>query len=84
MIDPGWVERAACLGINIHVFFPSSTGAFDPYETARSYCNRCEVRQECLDEAMETETNYRRSGMRGGKTPGQRNMMERERGRANA
>lgn len=49
---PRWHARAACRGVGTDVFFVDTrfNGADD--ETWRAYCERCEVRAECLASAM--------------------------------
>ena len=53
-----WQDRAACIGVDINVFFPydeTSTGpravtsasVVAQKEEALSYCNKCEVRNDC-------------------------------------
>ena len=44
-----WVDRAACRGADLHVFFP---GRGESAEPARRICARCAVRQPCLEYAI--------------------------------
>jgi hypothetical protein len=44
-----WREQAACKGAPTAIFFP---GRGDRLDEAMSYCDRCSVRPQCLDEAM--------------------------------
>lgn len=44
------------------------------YDEARTICNSCPVRKECLDHALENKERY---GMWGGTTPIERRRVER-------
>ena len=81
---PGdWQDKAACKGIDIDTFFPydeTSTGTHAvknsqsvARETAMSYCNRCEVREECLQVALK---NFER-GIWGGTDTRERSAIRR-------
>lgn len=48
-----WYDQAACKGVDLDVFFPSDDTGRD-YEQARSYCNRCPVRMQCIEYALDT------------------------------
>jgi len=70
---PGaWWEHAACAGMDLDVFFPTRQSD-DDYAQARAVCAGCPVRRECLVDAMDTELPSSRYGMRGGRTPVERN-----------
>jgi hypothetical protein len=75
MID--W-ELAACRGEHLHLFFNPRA-----YAVAVGICNRCPIRQACLDDQMTFERRYgihkRRAGVYGGKTPNQRDKIEQRR-----
>jgi WhiB family transcriptional regulator, redox-sensing transcriptional regulator len=47
---PSWHMRAACRGTGVDHFITEVGGAG---RRARSLCARCEVRQECLDFALD-------------------------------
>jgi len=47
---PAWQAFAACRGVGTAAFFP--TGRGDPCTEARAICAGCEVRTECLAEAL--------------------------------
>ncbi len=50
----------------------------DMYDAARTYCERCPVKDECLHDAMREEAGLdakRRHGMRGGMSPTGRHRM---------
>lgn len=59
----GWRDSAACLGYP-EPFFPSVGGSAD---LARSICETCPVREECLDYALRTPS-VTRSGIWAGYT----------------
>ena len=71
-----WRDDALCLGEDIHLFFPerSQTQA----AIAKSICARCEVRPECLDEAI---ANGERFGIWGGMDQEERRREARRRRR---
>lgn len=48
----------------------------EPYlvEQAKALCDKCPIRQECLDEALDTKALY---GIWGGKTPSERKRIRR-------
>lgn len=79
--DPGpdWRTRAACLGHDPETFFPLPADR-DGEDAAIAICWGCPVKDDCLADAMESET-YRltsgRHGIWGGKTPQQRYAMYR-------
>lgn len=70
-----WAERAACKGEPIHIFYPPSGRR---PTIALQVCQRCEVRQECLDYAIE---NHQHWGVWGGMTERQRFEEKRRRKR---
>ena len=64
-----WQKRAACLGHNPNVFFPSH----GDYEKARTICSTCLVKNDCLEYAHSFDfDNY---GMFGGLTPDERHVL---------
>lgn len=48
-VTAGWMQHAACRGQGPDIFFVDR-GA--PLHEAHSFCQRCTVRQECLDYAV--------------------------------
>jgi Transcription factor WhiB len=75
--DPGpWWTTAACIG-RTSLFF-----AADEFcqRLACAVCRRCEVRQECLDDALAIETPGERYGVAGGATAAQREALGLARG----
>jgi len=75
---------AACRGVPVTVFYPEIGPGASPgqivraYATARTYCESCPVKTECLAYCLpfEKETG-RRDGMWGGLTPQERARMVR-------
>lgn len=68
-----WRQGALCAQVDPELFFPEP--GF-PAEPARRVCRGCEVRQECLDFALE---NLERHGVWGGLSPTQRLALLRQR-----
>lgn len=65
-----WVERAACLGYPLEVFFPES-GKSKLVRLAVAVCQECEVRAECLNFALQ----FPGPGIYGGLTENQRDAL---------
>lgn len=81
-----WIEKAACRGIAHNPDFnPDEDPFYDPperedggdkWEYARALCDRCPVRQACLDDALRLEhKGQAREGFRGGLTSHQRRRV---------
>lgn len=70
---PGWQEDAACRGQQTEIFFRK-----DP-EVAQLICQRCRVAEDCLVNALRTESVRKgsRYGVLGGMTPNQRQTFYR-------
>lgn len=75
-----WRDKAACRGMDTDLFYPTGRG-FLPDDAAKEACGRCEVRQECLDDALAT-TPWLDQGIRGGLPEKARVRMRRERRKA--
>ena len=71
-----WLDIAACREADPELFFPLGTGGPDVFASAQalSICGRCEVRQTCLDWAVEQRIAY---GIWGGTTEQQREQLAR-------
>lgn len=68
-----WRADAICDGVELDVFDNT-----DRVEEAKSYCRRCPVRLECLDDAL----YYRDEGLvRGGLSPAEQTALVRHRAR---
>ena len=75
-----WSADAACKGADLNVFFPSQDGPYSneaAYTLAASYCERCPVRQTCLEEALfiEERGGQEPHGFVGGKRPMERRAL---------
>lgn len=76
------MDRAACASSPKDVFYPDQIGVPEQkaYREARKICADCPVIQECLEYAMEVETDQaRRYGMFGMTTPRDREKLQCER-----
>ena len=71
-----WRDRAACLDEDPELFFPiGNTGpAILQIEEARAVCMRCEVREECLQWALESGQDH---GVWGGLSEDERRALKR-------
>lgn len=73
VIDPEeWTELARCRGMDSEVFFARN---LTEARTAIRTCDRCEVRQQCLDYAVEQGIDI---GVWGGLTERQRRSYVRQ------
>jgi WhiB family redox-sensing transcriptional regulator len=70
-----WRKRAACRGIDVEIFFPE-TDDDDEVEAAKAVCERCPVRQACLEHAL---AHREREGVWGGATERERRRILRQR-----
>lgn len=75
-MNPSWSSRAACHGLDPRIFFP---GEDEDAEAAKSICERCEVREPCLEYALGSRE---REGVWGGCTEAERRRIVRRRRRA--
>jgi WhiB family transcriptional regulator, redox-sensing transcriptional regulator len=67
---PLWMRKSFCKGANPVIFDTD-----DDAETAKAYCQRCFVRTECLEYAMEHVTST--FGIWGGTTEAERRAIQR-------
>lgn len=74
-----WQEDAACLGVGAHIFFPKvgkgdcKTKQVRLYAEAKSFCDQCNVRIQCLEDQLKVEKETLVfDGMFGGMTPSER------------
>jgi WhiB family transcriptional regulator, redox-sensing transcriptional regulator len=51
-----WWERANCLGEDVELFFPDRYTSPRYIQAAKNICHDCEVRIECLEVALETDS----------------------------
>lgn len=78
---PAWTEEAICPTVDLRIFYPEKGESSAP---AKSICNRCPVRRECLDYADRVEsgalgmpTSYGVQGIWGGLSPRERTARRR-------
>lgn len=65
-----WHEAALCAETDPEVFFPAKG---QPPRVARGICARCEVRTDCLEDALRhNDIDY---GIRGGLSPRERRAL---------
>jgi len=75
-MNPSWSSRAACHGLDPRIFFP---GEDEDAEAAKSICERCAVREPCLEYALGSRE---REGVWGGCTEAEPRRIVRRRRRA--
>jgi hypothetical protein len=73
-----WQDRALCAQIDPELWWPDKGGST---LGAKRICGRCDVRDECLEYAMD---NGEHGGIWGGLSPRERGKLARERRRWNA
>jgi WhiB family redox-sensing transcriptional regulator len=71
-----WQSRGACIGENPELFFPiGNTGPAQlQIEEAKQVCRRCEVREQCLQWALEMKQDH---GVWGGLSEDERLALKR-------
>lgn len=69
-----WRQKAACLGEDPELFFPvGTTGpALEQEERAKAICRRCDVIDECLQWALDTNQD---AGVWGGTSEEERRTL---------
>ncbi|PJI94239.1 transcription factor WhiB [Luteimicrobium subarcticum] len=68
----GWQERALCAQTDPEAFFPEKGGST---REAKRVCSGCEVRQECLEYALENDERF---GIWGGLSERERRKLKRQ------
>lgn len=76
-----WIEQAACRGVPVDEFFQDGKGGDSAHPRAVALCAECEVRSECLDDALKLSGAMDLYGYRGGTTPSGRRAIRQERRR---
>jgi WhiB family redox-sensing transcriptional regulator len=66
--DIDWMDQAKCKGVSLEVFYPAVGKSS---VTAKAWCKACEVRQECLAWALDTDQD----GIWGGHTQAERERL---------
>lgn len=74
-MDERWWEKAVCIGQPPSVFFPVEDMSIHRWDVAFSFCRRCPVHKQCLDDALSIDAIDDKSGMFGGLTPRERSMI---------
>ena len=76
----GWRRRAACQGVETHLFFPVGEGpaAMEQVAAAKAVCGSCPVQAPCLEFALATN---QQAGIWGGATEEERRTIRRRRRR---
>lgn len=71
---PGWYRQAACQGMNPALFYPDESSKMSQKRREKivALCGSCDVRQECLDDAL---ARREPEGMWGGLSPRQRDVL---------
>lgn len=71
-----WRQKAACIGEDPELFFPvGTTGpALEQAERAKAICQRCDVINECLQWALDTNQD---AGVWGGTSEEERRALRR-------
>lgn len=52
MSDHSWREKAACLGADPKIFIPTDPSLWVHEDEAKSLCDSCGVRVQCIDSAV--------------------------------
>jgi WhiB family transcriptional regulator, redox-sensing transcriptional regulator len=71
MFETDWAEQARCRGLDPEQFFVRGAAAS---RQAIKVCNRCSVRDECLQYALDSDIDF---GVWGGLTERQRRAHQR-------
>lgn len=76
-----WIERAACRGAPVNLFFQDGKQGDGAHPRAIALCAGCVVRSECLDDALKLSGSLDEWGYRGGATPSARRALRQKRRR---
>ena len=71
--DKGWQDLANCLGVDPDLFFPERGAST---RKAKAICAECEVREECLNYAIDVGEKF---GIWGGMSERERRKLRRDR-----
>jgi len=66
-----WTGASLCSQVDPEVWFPELGGSV---KSAKRICNRCPVRPQCLDQALERDEEF---GVWGGMSPRDRRSLKR-------
>lgn len=70
---PDWYEDALCAQVDGELFFPEKGGSV---REAKSVCRGCEVREKCLEWALDNDERF---GIWGGLSERERRRLKRDR-----
>ena len=70
-----WKSRAACSGYANTLFFPAADAPRGAIEKAKAICSTCQVVEDCLEYALETN---QRAGIWGGTGEEERKSLRRK------
>lgn len=72
-----WMDRAACRGMDVEVFFPLGTGTATDIqvEEAKVVCRGCPVRVQCLERALAIPISH---GIVGGLDEDERSRLRKQ------
>jgi WhiB family redox-sensing transcriptional regulator len=79
--DLTWQDRALCAEIDPELFFVEK-GNEKQAQVAKAVCRRCEIREACLEYALDREAQpgvYGAYGVYGGMSPAERDEVRRRR-----
>ena len=68
---PKWMRKKNCFDEPVDTFYPAP-GDVERLRRAKSICKECEVRQDCLQFALETNERF---GIWGGKSARERSLI---------
>ncbi len=74
-VDVGWMDDAACKGMDTEAWFPTNGGMWWP-TPAFKVCASCPVKDQCLEYALVTRQNF---GIWGGESERGRDRIRRQR-----
>jgi len=75
-LPPAWTKEARCAEVDTEMFFPDK-GDITSATSARKICNGCEVKQQCLEYALDNREVY---GIWGGTNERDRRPLLKARG----
>jgi len=75
-LPPEWMAQARCIEVDTEIFFPDK-GDMTSANAARRVCNGCEVKQQCLEYALDNREVY---GIWGGTNERDRRPLLKARG----
>lgn len=73
---PKWTEDAACVSSDPELWFPKKGANGNALKAARTICDSCPVRDQCLEAALANPEDYY-YGVRGGLTAKERMAIRR-------